>query len=340
MPLKLIPPRKDKTSKNYYIRGTYLGKFIDQSSGSSERKIALQELRRIEGEIERGRFHKTPELTFEDAVTTYVNAGGDPRWIDPLLGHFAGMALSEIGQQEIDDAAVKLYPKAGPATRNRQVYTPMSAILKRSGRKFALDRPKGANGQTINAWLRVDQAERVFEEAAKIDPEFRIFLRFICYTGVRLGEATHRLICDNVDLGSAIAFVPKTKNGNPRAVHLPPQIVVDLASHPRGLDRPGERVFRWSKGGALYDLLSEAAKAAEVQFPKRSAFHLFRHTFATWMRRFAGADSKTLVGTGAWDSEKSADRYAHTVTTEDSKLANLLPVGKSLEIVAKRKIQQ
>jgi integrase len=340
MPLKLIPPRKDKTSKNFYIRGTYLGKFVNRSAGASERKTALQELRRIEGEIERGRYAQADEPTFGEAVKTYLDAGGDPRWINPLLDHFEHSALSEIDQRQIDNAAATLYPAASPATRNRQVYTPMSAILKRSGVAFALRRPKDSNGRTINAWLRQEQAERMFAEAGKIDPEFRIFLRFLCYTGCRLSEATSRFLTDNLDLRDASAFIPRTKNGKPRKVHLPPHIVVDLANHPRGLDRPGETVFRWSKGGALYDLLRDTAKAADVRLPKRAAFHLFRHTYATWLRRFAGADARALVGTGAWDSERSANRYAHTVTDEDARLADLLPVGKSLETKTKRKIAQ
>ena len=45
----------------------------------------------------------------------------------PLLKHFTTTLLREIDQHAIDLAAKKLYPKAGPATRNRQVFTPASA---------------------------------------------------------------------------------------------------------------------------------------------------------------------------------------------------------------------
>lgn len=67
------------------------------------------------------------------------------------------------------------------------------------------------------------------------------------------------------------------------------------------------------------------------------AFHLFRHTYATWLRRYAGADAKALVGTGAWESEKSASRYAHTVIAEDARLSDQLPVGKSVELSTRRR---
>jgi integrase len=338
MPLKLIPPRKDKASKNFYIRGTYLEKFVNRSAGTSERKVALQELRKIENEIERRRYAKADEPTFKDAVKTYIDTGGDAQRVERLLIHFGETPLSDINQRMIDDTAVTLYPRGTAATRNREVYTPLSAILKRSGVVFALQRPKGSVGRTINEWLRPEQAERLFEEADRRDPEFGIFLRFLCYTGLRLGEATTHFITDNLELRDARAFIPKTKNGKPRQVHLPAHIVAALAGHPRGLDRPGETVFRWTKGGALYTHLRAVADAAGVALPERSAFHLFRHTYATWLRRYAGADAKALVGTGAWDSVASANRYAHTVISEDAKLADMLPVGKPLETAPKLKI--
>ena len=48
---------------------------------------------------------------------------------------------SAIDQRAIDQAAIVLYPNASPATRNRQVYTPMSAILRGAGVTTALKWP-------------------------------------------------------------------------------------------------------------------------------------------------------------------------------------------------------
>jgi len=57
--------------------------------------------------------------------------------------------------------------------------------------------------------------------------------------------------------------------------------------------------FRLTKSGRLYELLGRAAANAGVTLPSREAFHVFRHTYATWMRRHAAADVDALVGTGA-----------------------------------------
>jgi integrase len=85
-------------------------------------------------------------------------------------------------------------------------------------------------------------------------------------------------------------------------------------------------VFRFRKGGHLYSLLKVAAFRAGIGLPERSAFHIFRHTYATWMRRYAGLDTRGLVGTGAWKDAKSAERYSHVVVSEEARRAEMLPV--------------
>jgi hypothetical protein len=47
--------------------------------------------------------------------------------------------------------------------------------------------------------------------------------------------------------------------------------------------------------------------------------------YATWMRRYAGLDTRGLVGTGAWRDQKSAERYAHFVVSEEARRAERLP---------------
>src|SRR5262249_5557621 len=112
-----------------------------------------------------------------------------------------------------------------------------------------------------------------------------------------------------------------TKNSEPRAVFLPPVAVAALANVG---GREG-RVFSFHKGGYLYNLLRTSADRAGVELPRRSAFHIFRHTWATWLRRYGGLDTKGLVATGAWADRKSADRYEHVVTSEQAQRAALLP---------------
>jgi integrase len=74
-------------------------------------------------------------------------------------------------------------------------------------------------------------------------------------------------------------------------------------------------------------MLSAAMQAAGVSFPRRQrGFHLFRHTWATWMRRYGGLDTSGLLETGARHDRSSAARYEHLDATEEAQKANLLPV--------------
>jgi integrase len=321
MPLKLIPPRK---SPYWSVRGTYLGRYVDRSTKARKRAVAAKVLAGIERQIERGEFAEPGEPTFASAAAAYMKAGGERKYVRRLLHHFGNVPLSHIDQSAVDAGAVALYPSGSAATRNRQVYTPISAIMRHAGIRLDLRRPKGAGGGKQTAWLWPEQAEAIFEEAEKLNPEFRALLVVLCYTGLRLSEALG-LTWDNVRLADGYAYIPDTKNDEPRAVFLPPVAVAAIAN--TKVDGRG-RLFRYSKSGHLYELLKVAAFRAGVTLPGRSAFHLFRHTYATWMRRYAGADSQALISTGAWKDRKSVDRYTHTIVSEEAQRAALLPVGK------------
>lgn len=331
MPLRLIPPRPGKTP-NYYIRGTLQHIPINETTGTSDRTKARKALKKLTEDIEAGAFAPRSAITFAEAAISYVNAGKDDRFLDPLNKHFGDTPLVSIDQAAIDDAAATLYPDASSATRNRQVYTPMSAILKHANVDFAVKRPKGAQGETRTDWLKKEQAFKILEKAKKVDPEFGIFIATLLYTGLRLSEAL-RLKTDHLHIDEALAYVPKTKNEAPRAVHLPPVLVAELKAHPRGLDRPGQTVFRFTKGGRLYNLKSATQKAAGLEFK----FHTFRHTWASWMRRYGGLDTKGLVATGAWKDEKSASRYQHVVIAEETIRADMLPTPNGEKNVDKDK---
>lgn len=337
MPLKLVPPRAGKTPF-WYVRGTYLSVAVDRSTKASERRVAAKILAQIKDDIERGHFARPAEPTFLSAAVAYMKAGREKRFVQPLLDHFKERALSSIDQGAIDEAAVTLYPTATPATRNRQVYSVVSAILKHAGIDHKLKRPKGARGVQKTDWLWPEQAFRLFKAADSIDPEFGLFLRVLCYTGMRLSEALS-LRCDDVRLSERFAFVADTKNGQPRPVFLPPELVVRLGAHPRGCSRGSARLFRFTKSGRLYTLLRlsrermdrrESAAAADGHLAASDgsslSFHTFRHTWATWMRRYAGLDTRGLVGTGAWRDRTSAARYEHVVVSEEAMKASLLPV--------------
>jgi integrase len=259
--------------------------------------------------------------TFASAALSYMQAGGERRHLPELLTHFGETPLSRIGQAEIDTAATVLFPDRTNATRNRCVYTPISAVMRHAGHVIVLRRPKGGYGQARTRWLKPDEAKALLEAATSIDARFGAFCSFLLYTGCRLGEAVN-LRPGDLHLAEGFAYVRETKNGDPRPVHIPAHVthlLTTLPTYPL-------TVFGMSHRRHAALMLNEAFARAGLPKPEGVAFHLFRHTYGAWMRRYAGLDTAALVATGAWKSRNAASVYEHTVTSEEARKADMLPV--------------
>lgn len=326
MPLKLIAPKEGR-SPHFRVRGTYLGQHVDRSTKLADRGKAAKLLKKWEAEIERGEFARPGDPTFADAVLIYIRNGGEKRFLEPVTRYFGDTPLQKIDQAAIDRAADALLPGSKPTTRNRKIYTPVSAVLNRAGIHMRLKRPIGAAGETRLTWLWPEDAYRLLDAAEAIYPQFGIFCTLSLYTGLRFSEV-RRITIGDVRLNEAFLYCGRTKNGLPRPVSLPPVAVAALANYERLAQAPiGERLFSISKN-TLYAWLAKAAKAASVTIPYGTAFHLFRHTYGAWMRRYAGLDTSGLVATGTWRSRQSAAIYEHAVPTEEARKSALLPVGE------------
>jgi integrase len=350
MPIQLIDPRPGKTP--YYAgRGKHFSVYVDRSTKARSRKDALKILRKWERDIERGAFAPAEPAassapTFASAALSYMRAGGDRRYLTPLLQHLKETSLDSVDQSTLDEAAASLMPDASAPTRNRQIYTPAIAVLHHAGVTRRFKRPKGWRGTQSTSWLQPDQAFAMYEVADKLDREFGLLLRVLTYTGMRISEALSVCLRD-LSIGDAMIYLPRTKNSQPRAVHLPPVCIKALktqpprpervggraqtsAGHPY-LERPAnERLFRFTRSGFLNALLKQTIKECDLSFPRRQGgFHLFCHTYGTWMHRYAELDSFGLARTDRWKDPRSADRYRHTAASEEARRSDWLPVPKN-----------
>ena len=86
-----------------------------------KRSVANQVRRQWEREIERGEFAVPGEPDFASAAIAYMKAGGERRFLIPLINHFTTTPLRQINQAAVEAAAAVLYPRATPATQNRQL---------------------------------------------------------------------------------------------------------------------------------------------------------------------------------------------------------------------------
>jgi integrase len=366
MPWKLVPPREGKTLC-WYIRGKYLGIRLDHSTGTGDEAAAKRILATWRKQAERGEFsqgRRTDEpapTTFVSAATAYMQAGGSGQYLEPILKAWKERAAKDIDQIALDALAAELYPKGSPATRNRQVYTPVSAVLKHVGIQKEFKRPRGSQGNKSTSWLEPDQAFAALNAADEIDLEFGLLCETLLYTGMRLHEALSRHL-RHLRIERAYLYLPDSKTGEPRGCHLPPELVRRFREQPPRksspvvrdehghfltgkpledagvpfLERhPDAKLFRFHDGGALRDMLKAALRAAGLSFPRRQGgFHLFCHTYGSWMHRYGGLDRHGLARTGRWADPDSADRYIHTQASEEARRADLLPMrrGQLVEI--------
>lgn len=71
-------------------------------------------------------------------------------------------------------------------------------------------------------------------------------------------------------------------------------------------------------------------KRAGLSFPRRKCgFHLFCHTYGTWMHRYAELDTYSLARTGRWQDPASADRYKHALASVAARRPDMLLVAKA-----------
>jgi|SRR5215831_18644406 len=340
--INLIRPSKKRRSPHYAGRWTDSNGRHERSTGVSSRAEAQKIIREWEAEFQRDHLEaakavgKGPQKFFADACVHYLKTGGNDRFIEKpqdMLGH---MRLHEIDQETIDAMAADAYPNATAATRNRQFHTVVSAVLKANGVVTVIGRPEGAQGQTLNVFLFPEQAFAAFKAADEIDTELGCLIRVLCYTGMRRGECL-RILLRQVNIAGACITLPgsDTKAKEGRVVYLPRAALGALARHPRGLDRdPGARLWRFHPSGTLNQMLHDVWRRAKISLPPRAAgFHVFCHTWATWMSQYGDLDPYELAKTRRWADAKSAERYRHNMISPEAKRADLLPTEPGAYLV-------
>jgi integrase len=349
MPLTLRPPRKGK-SPNYEIRGTYLGVAVERSAGTPDKKLALKVLNRVKSEIEEGKIKGGDGTTFLMTVKAYLEAGGEGKFMRPIIEldgehSLCNRLVADIDQTLLDLAAAALYPNATPQTRNRKFYTPVSAVLKRAGIEWRIKRPKGWAGKKSKWWLLPEQAFALIAAAAAIDAEFGLLCLMLLYTGMRISEALDaKLRHLNLNTENPSLYLPETKNSEARSVYLPPIVIEALRAMPPRPTRiggmsqsdagvpflkrdPDAKLFRFHRGSFLRKMLARAMDDAGLSFPPRyRGFHLFCHTYASWMVGINKMDNYALARTGRWKDPRSTAGYVHTHVSQEAIQAANLPV--------------
>lgn len=314
-------------SPNWYLRGTIRGRIVDESTGTGDRRKAEEIRTRREAELlEESINGRRAVSTFASAAESYLKQGGEVRYLGALLTHFGDTKLSLIDQTAVDRCAQALKPRAAPSTINRQIHTPISAVLKHAASRGLcesrpIERPRQPSGKT--RWLTVAEAERLI---ASSSAHLRPLVVFMLYTGARLSEALY-LDWDALDLARAHVDFLDTKNGEPRGVPLHPLALSVLANLPHrsgavfrkpdGLPYP----IKEDGGGQIKTAFKAACRRGKVRY---ATPHTLRHTWATWFYQ-EHRDLARLQELGGWKSLSMVQRYAHVNVAHHAAAINGLP---------------
>lgn len=196
---------------------------IERSTGTGDRKRARQAAEQIEKECwDRAYSGVGPGATFAEAALTYMETTGNTRFITPLLDHFGLTSLSAIGQDETLAACKALYPGRTPQTWNRQVFTPVNAILVLAARQGKcpppdLERPKGHDALPELSLPDDDWFDKVLPHC---NPRAAALLLTLAMRGRRISELTG-IRSKDVDADTGYAVIGRTKNGEPVLLHIP-----------------------------------------------------------------------------------------------------------------------
>jgi hypothetical protein len=114
----------------FYALGTVAGERIRKSLGTRDPKVAEEARAHYEAKLWKRRSYGEEAIrTFEEAVVSYVEAGGERTYLEPLLRRFGGRVLGTIKPEEIRQAARVLGPNKRAASRNRHVIVPACAVI-------------------------------------------------------------------------------------------------------------------------------------------------------------------------------------------------------------------
>lgn len=298
-----------KRSPYYTLRGTVCGVRVFETTETADRLDAERYRIKREKEIfARAGLGEERPVTVAEAMTAYIDAGGEERFILPLLDHFKDKTLRDIGQAELDKAAQALHPGCKGSTLMRQVFGPMKAVMKHAletemaGAVYR--KIKNPKVERVAAkWAPEDHLEALLAECR---PRLRAWILVSTYTALRASEMLRQVPGDYA-MRPGWVSIGKTKNGTPAFVPLPPVALEAVkAIMPTRKDAP---VFGYETVQGVNSALRRAAKRAGV--PHLSTHPIGRHTFAARLLG-AGYDIKMVKEAGRWKKLQIVDEtYGH-----------------------------
>lgn len=297
----------------WWIDGKFTHGRVRESTRETNRKYAENYATRREAEERRREeFGDEAVITFGAATGIYLDAGKSDRYLTPIFQKWEHKLIKDIKPGNVHDLALELYPNAGPATRNRQVISPVQAIINHAAKRGYCSPIRVERYFVPTPERKVASMDWLAKFMAAAEPKLAAFAQFMAMTGARVTEAV-TLDWADVNLQAGTAYLRKTKNGEPRLVSLPAPLRVTLAN------LKGERkgpVFGYAHRDGPRKPWDRAVARAGISHV--SPHNAGRRLFATAMIQ-AGVDPVTVAKAGGWKSVRMVvDVYAQPADTTEA----------------------
>jgi integrase len=243
--------RKRKSGQGYiyHVDFRVKGRRYRVSTKTADRKIALQVLQDIQGKIARGTFnlleYEKRDISLNDFLIDYFDQinGSKAASTIALEGHHTRRFVETVGNLNMRSIDIKILDlwkskrleEVRPVTFNieRRSMRAIFNVAKRWGYidENLIPRVQKARVEEKRLFLRDDELARIFaamdkeiastngEEERDVLIQFRLFVEFLLYTGLRREEGI-KLRWSEIDLDHGVIAVVKSKDKKVRRVPL------------------------------------------------------------------------------------------------------------------------
>ena len=274
--------------------------------------------------------HQMSDITFHKLAQHYLASGSlgtrpkqqtmMTKYWDERLGQ---LKINDITPSVITQHLDGLKDRYAFATINRYKAV-ISVIFNHARRSLAaIDNPvrlvaslKENNART--RFLSHNERQNLLKacKGAKWE-KFHLLVLIAITTGARRSELSH-LKWSQIDLERGLAYIPTTKNGEPRTLPLTDSVISDLSQ----LDQQQELIFHSKRQTQKpYDFTKLWLKALDEAGITNFRFHDLRHTCASYLAQ-GGASLLEIAEVLGHKQIQMTKRYAHLCVSHKQKLIN------------------
>ena len=293
--------------------------------------IAEEEDRRIRAYVIGEEAAERP-LTFNDAVMLYPADPKTAGYLIPIVEHIGSTPVNDITPEAVRELGVKIYPKASTDTWQRQIVTPVRAVINHLHDR---DR-KRCNPIRIREYSREERLEQdkrrgqksrkrktpgswpwVLKLCAHATPTIEALALTMFVSGARISQATAMHPNKHLDLDNSRICIPGAKGHDDRWIEIPDYLVAKLKALPPRVPRGWERrpanfrVFGYADRNGPRKGWQAAEKKAGIE---HLSFHeAGRHGFGQEMKVRQGVDSEAAKEYGGWSRKSRVfdETYVH-----------------------------